>query len=262
MKNNILQVIIDDKKREVDALLSDITESDLYPSQPDQRIPLDFKRSLVGKPLAIIAEVKKASPSKGLIRQDFDPIAIASAYQTAGADCISVLTEKKHFQGDPKFLVEIKQNVNCPLLRKDFIVDPRQIRESYEMGADAILLIVAVLSVQELSRFYGLAKGFGLTCLVEVHTEEELELALSLPISLIGINNRNLTTFVTDIAVSLALKKRIPESIITVSESGISSAEDCLKLKEVGFNAVLVGETLMRQPDPGSALIKLMSLVR
>ncbi len=259
---NILEQIVRDKKSEVEINLAHIQKSDLIKRAEDKRIPLNVREHLNQKSLSIIAEVKKASPSKGLIRSDFDPVKIATSYQLAGADCISVLTEKKYFQGSCEFLVNIRKNVSCPILRKDFMVDERQIRESYDMGADAILLIVSVLNKVQLVHFKKLAAEFGLTCLVEIHTEQELELALNLNFDLIGINNRNLTTFETHLSHSISLKKQIPEFVTTVSESGIKTAEDCQILLQAGFNAILVGETLMRKPDPGQALIDLMSKVR
>lgn len=258
---NILEKIIRDKRHEVETLLNSIQSSYLRKKTGDKRIPLDFRQALSTGPLSIISEVKKASPSKGLIRPDFNPVAIAKAYENAGTNCISILTEIKYFQGSPDFLADIRKEVSCPLLRKDFIVDARQIRESYDLGADAILLIVSTLNEQQLRQFKEIAEEFGLTCLVEVHTEQELELALKIGFNLIGINNRNLSTFVTDLNHSINLRKLIPTDVTTVSESGIRTPEDCVRLAEEGFDAILVGETLMREPDPGLALQHLMSKV-
>lgn len=259
---NILDKIVADKQREVDFLLGHIEKEALQKRASDQRIPLDFRARLSGARLSIIAEVKKASPSKGLIRPDFDPVGIAQAYHRAGADAISILTEKKYFQGDPSYLSAIKQVADCPLLRKDFIVDRRQIRESYDIGADAILLIVSVLTDDQLRSFKLAADSFGLSSLVEIHSEEELERALGLGFELIGINNRNLETFETHLSHSFGLVKKMPASLVKVSESGIKKPDDCLRLQEAGFHAVLVGETLMRENDPGFALKHLMSKVR
>ena len=259
---NILEKIIRDKQQEVDTCLKSIQSSDLHKKTSDKRIPLDFRKALCEGPLSIIAEVKKASPSNGLIRPDLDSTAIAKSYEKAGTNCISILTEINYFQGSPDFLVDIRKEVSCPLLRKDFMVDIRQIRESYELGADAILLIVSALSEQQLRQFKEMAGDFGLTCLVEVHTEQELELALKIGFDLIGINNRNLSTFVTDLNHSIRLKKNIPAEITTVSESGIKTPDDCSLLAAEGFDAILVGETLMRETDPGFALEQLMSKVR
>jgi len=258
----ILEKIINDKKKEVQTSLKYITPAILEKGSQDKRIPLDFKKGVSAGNLSLIAEVKKASPSKGLIRSDFNPVEIALAYEKSGAACISVLTEIKYFQGNPAYLQEIKKQVSIPLLRKDFMVDGRQVRESYDLGADAILLIVSALTRAELIEFKKLTENFGLTSLVEVHSREELELALDLGFDLIGINNRNLNTFETDIEHSIQLKKHIPTSILTVSESGIHTADDCLRLQQSGFDAVLVGESLMRKPDPGKAVLELMEKVR
>ncbi len=255
---SILDQIVQDKKTEVAKRLTGITTDHLHKSNTDHRKPLDFIKALKTRSLSIIAEIKKASPSKGVIRPDFDPLQIAKSYAKAGANCLSVLTEEKYFQGSSDYLKVIRQAVEIPLLRKDFIVDNRQIRESYDLGADAILLIASVLSEQQLSDFRKLAETFGLTTLVEVHTAQELEVALKLDCHLIGINNRNLATFETDIQHSINLRKRIPEYVTCVSESGINSAADCRVLHENGFDAVLVGETLMRQPDPGAYIATLL----
>ena len=259
---NILEQIIKDKQHEVDTCLASVQPSDLQKKPADLRIPKDFGQALRGGQLSIISEVKKASPSKGMIRPDFNPTEIAKSYENAGTNCISILTEIKYFQGSPDFLVDIRKEVSCPLLRKDFIVDARQIRESYDLGADAILLIVSALNKCQLQMFKDIAEGFGLTCLVEVHTEQELEIALKIGFKLIGINNRNLSTFVTDLNHSINMKKHIPAGVITVSESGIQTPDDCVLLGKEGFDAILVGETLMRESDPGLALEHLMSKVR
>ncbi|MBU2647791.1 indole-3-glycerol phosphate synthase TrpC [bacterium] len=255
---SILDQIVKDKKKEVEDRLVNIKQDDLIKSGTDHRIPMDFIRSLQGESLAIIAEIKKASPSKGIIRSDFDPLEIAESYVKGGATCLSVLTEEHYFLGSPDYLKSIRQSVHIPILRKDFIIDERQIRESYDLGADAILLIVAILSREKLSQFIQTAGTFGLTPLVEIHTKAELDIALALNCRLIGINNRNLETFKTDILHSIDLKKEIPSHVTCVSESGINSAADCKMLFENGFDAVLVGETLMRQPDPGAYIATLL----
>ncbi|MBT3225939.1 MAG: indole-3-glycerol phosphate synthase TrpC [Deltaproteobacteria bacterium] len=255
---SILNQIVKDKKKEIANKLIGIRKDQLKKSEADHRIPLDFIKSLKDESLAIIAEIKKASPSKGVIRQDFDPLQIAKSYSRSGANCLSVLTEEMYFQGHPDYLKAIRQEVDIPLLRKDFIVDERQIRESYDLGADAILLIVSILSEKQLADFKKSAAAFGLTTLVEVHTKKELDVALKLNCHLIGINNRNLATFETDIQQSINLKKLIPSHVTCVSESGIHSTADCRILHENGFDAVLVGETLMRQPDPGAYIATLL----
>ena len=258
---NILDTITADKQHQVNRELVHITSAEICKNTTDVRVPLDFRKALKKDGLSIIAEVKQASPSKGIIRKDFQPTEIALSYARHGANCISVLTESKYFQGENAFLRNIRQVVNIPLLRKDFIVDERQIRESYTLGADAILLIVATLSRKKLNHFQNIAHTFGMTCLVEVHTKDELETALDSGCRLVGINNRNLTTFKTDLRHSIDLKRHIPDHVVCVSESGIHTAEDCRILHEARFDAVLVGESLMRQPDPGRAISSLRSEV-
>ena len=255
---SILDDILRDKQEEVNKTLSHITKTDLLPNAADTRIPRDFKKALQADGLSIIAEVKKASPSKGLIRPDFHPVDIAKSYDKNRANCISCLTEEKYFQGHPDFLKAIIKEVSIPVLRKDFVVDERQIRDSYDLGADAILLIVAALSKQQLADYYSLAKAFKLTALVEVHSESELQTALDIQADLIGINNRNLKTFETNLNHSIELRKQIPSSITCVSESGIHTTEDCKLLEKNGFDAILVGESLMRKEDPGLAIKDLL----
>jgi indole-3-glycerol phosphate synthase len=259
----ILDEIIAHKKQEVKERLYQQTSFELNPSSKDQRKPLGFRKALQADGLSIIAEVKKASPSKGLIREDFDPKTIARQYAEFGANCISVLTDEKYFQGHADYFTTVRKAVpTTPLIRKDFMIDERQIRESYDMGADAVLLIVAALNKQELLHLSGLAKAFGMDCLVEVHTETELDTALSCDFDLIGINNRNLKTFETNLGHSAALKERFPDHVVAVSESGIRNEDDCLFLREKGFDAILVGETLMRQPHPGEAIHQLLGSTR
>lgn len=254
---NILGKINQDKQKEVDAHLGWVTEDLLEPRERDQRRPKDFLGAIRKPGLSVIAEIKKASPSKGLIRPNFNPVAIALAYAQNQAACLSVLTERSYFSGRPEDLVAIRQLVDLPILRKDFIVDPRQIRESYDMGADAILLIVASLTDGDLGYFYSLAQAFGMTVLVEVHDEKELERALKLEAALIGVNNRSLVTFETHLENSLRLKPLIPKTVTAVSESGIQTREDAELLVSHGFDGILVGESLMRQADPGIALKRL-----
>ena len=203
---------------------------------------------------ALIAEVKKASPSAGVIRADFDPVAIARAYEQAGASCISVLTDEKFFQGSREYMRAIRDAVSLPILRKDFIIDPRQILEAVEYGADAILLIVAILTDQELKLFISMAAGAGLDALVEVHDEVELKRALDAGANIVGINNRDLRTFCVSLQTSIDLIARGralagETGKIYVAESGIHTSEDVRHLAAAGAHAVLVGESLMREPD-------------
>lgn len=205
-------------------------------------------------PPRVIAEVKKASPSRGVIRPDFDPVAIAQTYAANGAAALSILTDAKYFQGELCFLEDIGKAVTLPLLRKDFTVDAYQVYESRVAHADALLLIVAALEIGPLEDFLGLAHELGMAALLEVHTVEELERSLPLHPHLIGINNRDLRTFQTDIETTLRLLPSIPSEVVVVSESGINTAADVTRLREKGVHAFLIGESLMRAPDPGVKL--------
>ena len=202
-----------------------------------------------GRTLALIAEVKRASPSAGLIAQNFDPVAIAARYQAAGADAVSVLTDEPFFQGHLDHLRAVRDAVDLPVLRKDFILDEIQIYEAAVAGADAVLLIVAALAQDELEHLLDVAMTCQLDVLVEVHTLEEMDRALATDARIIGINNRDLTTFKVDLAVSETLSEQVPPGIILVSESGIRTAEDSRRLRACGAEAILVGEALMRSPD-------------
>ncbi|NBJ16507.1 MAG: indole-3-glycerol phosphate synthase TrpC [Dehalobacter sp. 4CP] len=196
--------------------------------------------------ISIIAEVKKASPSKGVLVPDFDYLQIASMYEQLGAAAISVLTEQDYFLGSPDYLREIRESVKIPLLRKDFMIDPYQIYEAKVLGADAILLIVKILDDQQLKEFLGIAEQIGLDCLVEVHDEAEAARAMAAGASIIGINNRNLETFEVDLNHSRRIAAMIPDHLIKVSESGIHTGEDILTVQAWGFDAVLVGEAFMK----------------
>lgn len=217
----------------------------------------DFKKALSGDKLSVICEVKKASPSKGLIRPDFHPLEIAKEYNSAGADAISCLTEEYYFKGSSDYLKEISENVNIPVLRKDFIIDEYQIYEARVIGASAILLIAAVLDEETLLRFYKLASSLSLSSLVEVHNEEELQKALSIGAEIIGINNRNLKTFEVDLNTTGKLASLIPDDKLIVSESGIKDNSDMKEVHNLGASAVLIGETLMRSNDIDKTLKEL-----
>lgn len=256
-----LDRIVATKKKEVEALLETFVLSEAEGQIARMAPCLGFERALTtgrNRPMGLIAEVKKASPSKGLIREDFEPVGLALAYRDAGADCISVLTDRDYFQGSNGYLQAVRQAVAVPLLRKDFTIDPAQIYEARMIGADAILLIAAILTTAEMKEFLRLSRSLGMDALVEVHNREELERALELDTKLIGINNRNLQTFVTDIRTTEELIAHIPNGITVVSESGIGRPEEIGYLLEAGAKAVLIGEHFMRQPDPGSAVRSLM----
>ena len=212
--------------------------------------------------VGLIAEIKKASPSEGVIREDFDPVAIAKTYEQAGASCLSVLTDCEFFQGSLDHLRAVRETVALPLLRKDFMIDERQLPEAVEHGADAILLIVACLDDAQLAHLHRLATGAGLAALVEVHNEAELERALAIDARLIGVNNRDLANFTVDLGTTERLAKRIAESggseKVLVAESGIHTRADVVRLEACGAKAILVGTALMRQPDIAAKVTELV----
>lgn len=208
--------------------------------------------------IRLIAEVKKASPSKGVIRGDFDPIKIARTYEEYGASCLSVLTEKKFFLGELGYLGSIRRTVNLPLLRKDFIIDEYQIHEARAAGADAILLIAACLEQQQVEDYMGIAHLLGLDVLVESHTYKELDKSLRSGATLVGINNRDLASFTVSLQTTLDLVKDIPDDRTVVSESGIKTRDDVVRLQQAGVDAVLVGESLIRENDIGKKVKELM----
>jgi len=252
---NILDSIVEQKKREVAALpRRAVTVASLKKALTKRGDHRGFNCALRHPQrgsVALIAEVKKTSPSAGVIRADFDPVAIAKQYEAAGASCLSVLTDEKFFQGSLEYLKQIRAEVKLPLLRKDFIIDKRQLLEAVEWGADAVLLIVAILSDADLKRFHALATEAGLAALVEVHDEEELERALAIDARLIGVNNRDLKTFTVDLATTerLALQAfaaRTREEVLLVAESGIHTRADVQRVAKAGASAILVGESLMR----------------
>lgn len=255
----ILENILASKKAELAGRKSNFSLARLKDSLPGlpPTLPLAPSIRRPGR-VTVIAEAKKASPSKGLLRQNYDPAGLARAYELAGAAVVSVLTEEKYFLGHPGHLTSVKSTVRIPVLRKDFIIDPYQVYESRALGADAVLLIAAALSPGQLSELLALAGELGLSCLVEAHTEQELSQALAAGADIIGINNRNLHNFTTDLDVTFRLLGMIDLSKITVvSESGISSRDDILKLRDSGVHAALVGEALLRCADPGEGLLDL-----
>ena len=258
-RSDTLKEIVSKKKERID-----LTQQQLSLEVLKARIlPLTPARSLIkalNKPrtISLIAEIKKASPSCGIIRQDFDPCEIARIYKESGAQAISVLTEEDYFLGDINYIDQVKKTVNLPILRKDFIIQPYQIYESRAFGCDALLLIVELLSQETLSEFLGLAKSLGLDCLVEVHTEKDLKKAIRVKADLIGINNRNLNTLEVDFKSTERLYPLIPREKIVVVESGIKTYQDILFLKVLGARAVLIGEAFMRAVDIGAKIREVM----
>jgi indole-3-glycerol phosphate synthase len=259
---SILDEIVAHKRTELEALPETTVTLETLRSQVAERGGVrDFVGALA-RPRAgdvgLIAEVKKASPSAGVIREDFDPVAIAREYEAAGASCLSVLTDEKFFQGSPEFLKQIRSAVNLPLLRKDFVIDERQIAEAIDWGADAVLLIAAILDDAQLGHFHALATAAGLAALVEVHDEDELDRALALKAPLIGVNNRNLKTFEVNLGTTEELAARMDlRQTFLVAESGIHSRADVERLTACGARAVLVGESLMREDDIGAKVREL-----
>ena len=251
---NILDEIVEEKKREVARLAARVLAAgDLRDALLEHGERRDFTAALrqpKAGSVALIAEVKKASPSAGIICKDFDPVRIAKEYEAAGASCLSVLTDEKFFQGSLDYLRQIRAAVKLPLLRKDFIIDERQILEAIEWGADAILLIVAILDDARLKKFHALAIEAGLAVLVEVHDEAELDRALALGAELIGVNNRDLKTFKVDLATTERLAARMKgKGKLLVAESGIHARADVERLAKCGAKAILVGESLLKDGD-------------
>jgi indole-3-glycerol phosphate synthase len=216
-----------------------------------------FKKALSGDEIAIIAEVKRASPSKGMIAEDFDYIFIAKDYEDAGASAISVLTEPYFFKGSNDYLKEISQNVSIPLLRKDFIIDEYMVWEAKALGASAVLLIVSILSIVELKKFLDLAHDLGLSAIVEAHDGDEIRTALNVGAEIIGVNNRDLTDFSVNIENSINLRRCVSGDVLFISESGIKTPEDVRRLKENDVDAVLIGETLMKSDDKKAMISEL-----
>jgi indole-3-glycerol phosphate synthase len=261
---DILRKIIAHKQEEVAAGMAAASIAELKSRIADlEDVPRGFERHLreaaASDWTAIIAEVKKGSPSKGIIREDFDPLDIAEIYQNNGATCLSVLTDEKFFMGHLRYLALIREAVSLPLLRKDFIIDPFQIFEARAAGADAILLIASCLELTQLQDFHASAQELHLDVLLEVHDEMEMETALKTDCTLIGVNNRNLRTFVTDLGTTGRLARMMPPGRLLVAESGINTRADILRLQADGAGAFLIGESMMREEDIGAKLQELVS---
>ncbi len=256
---NILEKIVAKKQEEIASRRSLIPVEVLEAAVAEAPPVRDFFAALAAPgPIKLIAEVKKASPSKGIIRENFDPVAIAREYEAAGATCLSILTDEPFFQGKLEYLAQIRQAVNIPLLRKDFILDTYQLLEARMAGADAILLIAECLDDCNLRKLHNEAIELGLTPLVEFYDPENLDRVLAAGATLIGVNNRDLRTFVTDLGHTIRMRDKVPLDAVFVGESGIYTRDDVLRLQEAGVDAMLVGESLMRQPDITTAVKTLL----
>jgi indole-3-glycerol phosphate synthase len=260
--SDILQRILAAKRAEIALARSAVPDDEIERRARAQAPARDFIAALRAKidtgTAAIVAEIKRASPSKGLLRKDFNPAQIARSYEAGGAACLSVLTDREFFQGSAEHLSAARGACGLPVLRKDFVIEPYQVLEARAMGADCILLIAAAAAVDDLRELERLAGDLGMAVLIEVHDQNELQVALSLATPLIGINNRDLRTFATTLQTTLDLLPRIPAGRIVVTESGIRGREDVVYLRKQGIHAFLIGEALMRATDPGGALRELL----
>ncbi len=261
---DILKKILATKVEEVAMAHSRLPLAEVRAAARDQAATRGFtaalRRRVAARQPAVIAEIKKASPSKGIIRADFEPSSIARDYENHGATCLSVLTDRLYFQGAPEYLQQARAACALPVLRKDFLVDPYQVFEARQMGADAILLIVAALSLSQMQEMEGIAHELGLDVLVESHDEAETALALQLTTPLIGINNRNLRTFEVSLDTTLRQLDQLPDDRIVVTESGILTSADVEQMRRREVHAFLVGEAFMRAPSPGKELARLFGL--
>jgi indole-3-glycerol phosphate synthase len=258
LKGTILETIMHDRVHELLGAKERVPAIVLESSLDNAATVRSFRKALLSRSPAVIAEIKKASPSAGLIRKDFDFAKIAREYRKAGAAALSVITEVRHFRGGLEVLASLRWNNSLPLLRKDFIVDPYQILEARHAGADAVLLIAALLDTAALKDLRTEAERYGMEALVEVHNEAELEQALESGATLIGVNNRDLRTFKVSLEVSINLARKMSRNVLPISESGIKNVGDLRRLSDAGYRGFLVGEHLMRAPSPGAALKELL----
>lgn len=261
---SVLERILAHKRSEIETLRAYGTPELLREQAGEAEPPRGFANALretaLERGIAVIAEIKKASPSKGLIREDFDPEALAKSYAAGGAACLSVLTDREFFRGDTQYLEDAHDACALPVLRKDFIIDPLQVVEARALGADCILLIAAALEDDRMAALAGEAWKLGMDVLAEVHDAEELERVLRLDDAcIVGVNNRDLNTFETSLDVTLALRDKVPAERLLVSESGIHDRDDVARLRAANVPALLIGESLMRRPDPGRALAELLA---
>lgn len=259
MTDTVLDRIVAVKRREIAAARERVSEAELQRRLADAPPVRDFFAALAQPgPIRLIAEVKKASPSAGVIREDFDPVAIAQTYERHGASCLSVLTDEPHFQGHLDYLTAVRANVGLPVLRKDFVLDAYQVVEARAAGADAVLLIAECLDDCNLRKLHNEIVELGMTPLVEIYDPENLPRVLEAGATLIGVNNRDLRTFKVDLEHTLRLRPGIPAECVMVSESGVKTHADVERLEAAGVDAILVGESLMREPDIGAAVDRLL----
>jgi len=260
---DILQRILATKQQEIAArqnkLSFDALRQQAHHVSPPRGFVAALRRRVEHGGAGVIAEIKKASPSKGVIREDFNVVEIARSYEAGGASCLSVLTDSEYFQGHEVFLTQARSACSLPVIRKDFIVDPYQVMEARAIGADCILLIVAALDDEQLASLHAAARAQGMDVLVEVHDGDELERALKLDLELVGINNRNLRSFETSLDTTIELLPRVPDGCLVVTESGIHTRADIALMRDHDVHAFLIGEAFMRAPDPGKALAELFA---
>ncbi len=255
---NVLERIVEQTTLDLIKRKKQISFTDLHSLEGFEKERIDFKKALKGDSVSIIAEVKKASPSKGIIRDDFNPVDISLKYERGGASAISVLTDKPFFKGDLEYLSSISKRVNVPLLRKDFIIDPFQIKEAKAYGADAVLIIVAITQGSQLDELIAASKEFGIAALVECYDLDDFDRVNFNEVDILGVNNRDLKYFNVDVHRGISILQQAPVDTILVSESGISTGDDIALLKREGIHSALIGEHFMRQSDPGKAISELL----